>query len=421
MSLDGPSPLEPQTKRPLDRARDLSAALADAARRARFSTRSRKRLTHGGFQGRRGESAIVWVNAISFVLMVLIPSFLGIAYYGFIASDQYVADMKFTVSGSEPPLTDGIGAITGIPALSIIQDTQIVVNHLKTRAAIEALDQRVGLRKLYSRDSIDALSRFNPEKPIEKLVRYWSWKHDVSIKMPAGIVEVRVRAFTPEDAHALAQAVLQISEELINDLNERLNSDAVRNAEQDVERASKRLMAARLEFERVRNEEGILDVAKTAEAIGGLIVQTRQALLELKQEYETQLQLASTRAPQVVALKARITVTEKQLAELEGQLTSATGRASDGKLSAAITRFSELELERQISERIYAGAVATLELARIAAERKRMYLNTFLKPAMPQEPLYPLRGLMIFGIVIGSLALWGMLVGTISLVRNHMA
>ncbi len=42
---------------------------------------------------------------------------------------------------------------------------------------------------------------------------------DVSIIMPAGIVDLKVRAFTPEDARAIGDSVLVISEQLINELN----------------------------------------------------------------------------------------------------------------------------------------------------------------------------------------------------------
>ena len=86
-----------------------------------------------------------------------------------------------------------------------------------------------------------------------------------------------------------------------------------------------------------------------------------------------------------------------------------------------MTRFGELDLEREIADRIYAGATASLELARMNAERKMMYLKTFVAPAAAQEPLYPKRALSIVLIAIGSLALWGALCGLAVTVRNHMA
>jgi hypothetical protein len=70
--------------------------------------------------------------------------------------------------------------------------------------------------------------------------------------MPAGIVDVKIRAFTPDDALAIGRAALEISETLINDLNDRMNRDALANAESEVERASARLAQSRLALETAR-------------------------------------------------------------------------------------------------------------------------------------------------------------------------
>src|SRR4051812_39190401 len=121
----------------LTRARDLSQALSDAARRARFSSRSRRKFIGGGFQARKGAAVMRAAAFISFFAMVAIPTVVISVYYAFVASDQYVAEAKFTVSGGELPKLDGIGAFTGIPALSAIQDTQIVTNYIESRAAVE--------------------------------------------------------------------------------------------------------------------------------------------------------------------------------------------------------------------------------------------------------------------------------------------
>ncbi|MCZ8259402.1 MAG: hypothetical protein O9333_04655 [Beijerinckiaceae bacterium] len=86
-----------------------------------------------------------------------------------------------------------------------------------------------------------------------------------------------------------------------------------------------------------------------------------------------------------------------------------------------MTRFSELELEREIAEKHYGNAIASLELARINAERKKMYLNTFVRPTVPQEAKFPRRVLMIFLTALGALCLWGAIVGTANAIRNHMA
>ncbi len=318
------------------------------------------------------------------------------------------------------PKLDSVAEITGLAQASIVRDTQIVMNYIHSRAAVEKLDAKVGLKEAYSRDSIDYFSRFNPSKPIEKFVRYWERMSSVSILMPGGIVDLRVHAYTPEEAKKIADAVIEISEDLINDLNRRINSDVMSTTEQEVKRASERLTKARLNLEVARNEERILDAAKAGESINALVAEARNVQLQLQREYATTSRFVSANTPQLRILKERMEGLASQIAELEGALTT---RSQPGRPSIAqsLTRFSELELERQIAERIYAGALAALEVARVVAEQRQVYINTFVKPLQPAEAQYPRRYLMSVAVALGAFAVWGALIGCIVLVRNHMA
>ena len=405
----------------LTRARVMSQALADAARRARFSARSRRVLASGGFQARRGARAMRIFRAVSFVLMVAAPSLAAAIYFGFIASDQYVAEAQFTVMGGEIPAPDGIASVTGIPAMAIIQDTQIVTNYIESRAAVEKLESTVGLRRIYSSSDVDWWARFNPSKPIEKLVSYWRHMSDVSIIMPAGIVDFKVRAFTPEEARLVGENVMTLSEQLINELNARMNADAVKDAEQELQRTSERLAAARGALEKARNDEGVLDAVKSADALNKLITDLRGQLSKMQQEYDAQLHSVLASAPQMRTLKARIDAAQAQTSELESKLTTNDANETSKTLSNSMTKLAELDLERQIAERLYAGAAASLELAHLTAEHKLMYLNTFVRPVAPQEPRYPKRILYTAAIALGSLATWGALIGCVMAARNYMA
>ncbi|HWG05772.1 MAG TPA: lipopolysaccharide biosynthesis protein [Beijerinckiaceae bacterium] len=422
MDIDNEGNIDRQPLSALDRARVVSQALADAARLARVSKRSRRALVGGGFQARAGARFARLAILVSFVLMVVVPSLSAAIYYAFIASDQYVAEAKFTVTGGAPPSPDSFGSFTGIPAIAIIQDTQIVTNYIGSRAAVEKLDQTIGLRNLYANPDADRLSRFNPSKPIEKFVRYWQGMAGVSISLPAGIVDLKVRAFTPQDAAKIASAVLDMSESLINDLNVRMNHDAVASAQLELDRTSDRLTKARLALETARNDTGLLDTTKTSDALNKLITDARSSLLQMQQQYTSELKYVSDSAPQMRALKSRIDAASGQIADLESKLTSTKATSPDEPtLAASMTKFSELDLENQVAQRLYAGAASALEIARLVAENKMMYLNTFVKPVVPQEPQYPRRFLYTLAIFIGSLAIWGACCGLALAIRNYKA
>lgn len=407
---------------PLEKARRVSQGLSEAARVARSVTRRRGNYTGGGFKARRGARLFTLLIYVTFVLGVALPGAAIVWYYAFVASDQYVAEVRFTVGTSALPQLDKIGALTGLADASIVQDTQIVTNYVASRAAVEAVKKKLDLEGVYTKPSIDWISRFETGSSIEKFVHYWQGMQSTSISLPSGFVTFKVRAFSPQDAVRVAEAFLGASEDLVNDLNARSLADTMRSADAELDRATERLTKARLAVEQARNAEGVLDAAKAGDALNGLITETKSTLLQLQQEYNAQSRVVSPTSPQLQILKDRIDVTGRQIAELESKLTSAKNAVDDGlTISATMSRFAELDLEKQIAERLYTGAIASVELARVAADQRRIYLYQFVRPALPEQPQYPRRVLMSLFWIGGLFAVWGCGWGLGFVVRDYMA
>lgn len=404
----------------LDRAKRVSQALTETARMARFSTRRRGKYGSGGFSGRRGEAAFQLFARLSFLVIVVLPASLATLYFFVLATPQYISEARFSVNVAQVPQLDGLGSVAGIMSAAIVRDTQIVTNYIVSRAAVEALEKRISLRARYSSPQYDFWARFDKDKPIERFVRYWEHQVSTSISMPAGIVNLSIRAFSPEDAQLIAKQVIQLSEELINDQNDRIFKDAIAAANEELSRAATRLTAARIALERARTDTGVLDTARTAEAINKLLVETRGQLLTLQQDYASRARFVAADSPQLRVMNERIRAFQGQIAELERQLTT-SGPSRDPTVSTMMTRFGELELEKQIAERLYAAATANLEAARVLSEQRRMYLSAFVQPSLPEESLYPKPFLFSFLVLVACLAAWGALFGAATLARNYMA
>jgi len=168
----------------MERAKAVSRSLSDAARRARFSTRARSAFKGGSFEARRGTKVMRVITLALLVLMVVVPNLVSIVYFGLIASDQYVSEARFTVSTAALPKFDGLGSVTGLPPMLIVQDTQVVTNYIHSRAMVEQLERIVSLRDSYSSKSIDWWARFHKDKPIEKFTKYWGNMSEALISLP---------------------------------------------------------------------------------------------------------------------------------------------------------------------------------------------------------------------------------------------
>lgn len=411
--------------RAMERAQAISRALSDAARRARFSIRARSAYRGGSFAARRGAKLMRAVMIALFVFMVAVPDLVVSIYFGLIASDQYVSEAKFTVSSAVIPKMDGMGSVTGVPPILIVQDTQVVTNYIESRAMVEQLDRMVGLRDAYSSQSIDWWARFRKNKSIEKFTRYWDKMSSTAITMPSGIVTLTVRAFSPEDAKRVADAVVTLSENLINDLNERMRRDTVLASERDMQRAAQELGRARMQMEFERNAEGLINVDVTNKALTDLVSDLQGDLLKAEQEYQTQIRYVTADAPQMRVLSSRITAMKSQLQEMQAHLTSQTEQSASAvaekALSGKMTKFAELDLEERIAETRYAASAAAVEAARMMSERRMLYLHEVVAPAVPEESKYPMRWLNVGMTFLASLIGWGATVAAMAFVRNHMA
>ncbi len=402
-----------------ERAALVAKALSEAARRARFSTKRRRSLTASGFRARRGERLFKLLRILSFIVVVVVPSLVAAGYLLFIASDQYTAEARFTVRGGLPPSMDTIGALTGAPPVLIIQDTQIIMNYLVSRGMVEALNKSVGLEHLYQDPDADFLSRLKQDPSIEKMVKYWKRHLDLSVQVPSGIVVMTVKAFSPDAAVKIADGALAASEALVNDMNDKMRNDAVSLAETERQRAQDNLARARAALERARNEEGILNANTASLAVSELMTQVQGQRLKLQQDYDAQRRFVRADAPQLRNLQTRIDAATIEVTKLQGQMTQ-SGGGKDTALSGSISRLDYASLENVIAEKIYAGSLSALEHVRLASETKLMYINTFVQPVAAQDASYPKRPLDMLLVVAACMAVWGVVLGLLTLARGGL-
>jgi capsular polysaccharide transport system permease protein len=321
----------------------------------------------------------------------LVPVSLTLAYINLGMSDQYMSEARFAVRGGERVTVDPIASLTGLSSFTQGQDSLIVANYLRSQTIVEDLDHTIGLREMFSRHDIDWLSRFNRNKPIEDLVKYWRWKIKTHIEAPSGIITFQVTAFSPADSLKIANAVVASSEQLINAMSRRALRDAMEEADSELARSEKRLGEIREALHDLRNAQSTLDPRRTAEGINKLIGELRLERARLEEEANAaRRSQVNESAPQIQLLRTRIQVVGDQIVDLERQLTSTTETAAT-PVSGKITRFDELELERQIAEKQYTLAVAAFERARVNAERQKVYLMTFVRPLLPQDVAWPKR------------------------------
>ena len=360
------------------------------------------------------------LGAVAFVLMVALSmAFAGI-YYFFIASDQYVAEFRFGLRSAEPVRPDpGLFLSAGTAPSQIGLDSYVVVQYIASRAIVDDLSRTLDLQQMFSTARADWPARLHLPVPIEDLVTYWRGQVDAFFDPADGTIVVKARAFAPEDALKLAQGILVSSERLVNDLSARARSDALRDSENDVRQAERRLATALVKLSDFRDRQGVVDPRKTADASATLDGRVRDDLVRANTELSTLKEYLQDDAPSLKLLEARIRALEAQRRVLESEVTNTADTRSQA-LSRMMGSYEQLESERSFAESAYRHALEALDRARMNADRQHIYIADFVQPRLPEKALYP-RRLRSLGIVfVIAFATWAIGCLTVRSVRDHL-
>ena len=366
---------------------------------------------------RRRRSRLGWS---SFVIIVLIPVMAAAYYYFVVAADQYVSEFRFALRSAEPERHDpALFLQESITPSAIGVDSYVVVQYLASRAIIDDLSATLDLRQMFSRTEADWPARLDLPVSIEELVRYWKRQVDAFFDATNGTIVVRARAFAPQDALSLAEGILASSERLVNGLSARARRDALRNAEDEVGRAEKRLKSALTRLREFRDKEGIIDPRKTADATVALAGRVRDELVRADTELSTLKHYMRDDAPSVKMLEARVQSLQAQRRAVESEVTD-TEKTRSEALSRVMGSYEQLESERTFAENTYQHALQALDRSRINADRQQVYLATFVQPTLPEEAQYP-RRLQALGVVfLIAIVLWAIGGIAVQSIRDHL-
>jgi capsular polysaccharide transport system permease protein len=354
-----------------------------------------------------------------FVAMVLAPTLGAVVYYGLIASKVYVSESRFLVRNSQHQSSSGlVGDLlqsTGLGGHSD-NDSYSVHDYILSRDALKELDDKLDLRKSFSNADIDLLDRFPGlgwSRSFEKFYLYYGKHVSIESDSASSISVLTVRAFTAEDAYKINHALLEISERLVNTLNDRSRRDLIDFADHEVKIASDKAKDAAVALFTYRNSHEVFQPDKQAmfqlESVGKI----QQELITTETE-QAQIKKLSPDNPQIGALTDRAEALRNAIASEASKVTSA-----NGSFSARATDFERLTLDVEFADKQLGITLAELESARAEALQKQIYIETLVQPNLPDKAMEPKRIRSTFTVLIISLVGWAIASILIASVREH--
>lgn len=363
------------------------------------------------------------VIVASFFGLVVIPTSVASLYMTFIAVDQYESSASFTIRSidSAPATGDILGMFSQSGATSTVSDSYILSDYILSDQMVRQVDNKFNLENLYEVRNGDFFYGMARGMPIEEKVSFWRSVASVSYDHASNILQLKIKAFEPEQAQQISTFVLAACENLINDLSDTARNEALKSANLEVNIAEKRLSEARLAVHDFRDRSQDVDPVEGAKLAVQLVAAMEERLVKLNSDLATARNQMAEDTPRVRVIKAQIGSLSKQIEQeklrfgggtpesMPNTVTSQTEPLSDQSVSSRLQIYEVLETEREFSQQAYTAAMANLEKARIDAAGKQRYLATFIHPTLSEAAQYPARFVNVLLVMIGGFFIWGML------------
>lgn len=394
----------------------LKAAVAKTtpvASPAKTAGRSKKKTRH-------------FVIGLLFLLFTAVPTALATFYLFFIAQDQYHSSASFAVRSVESSSgADILGMFTQTASSSTVSDSYVLLDYILSEEMVRKVDAAVGLEKAFAQRKMDFFYALAPQSGIEDKADYWQSMVQANFDHTSGILNLQVKSFDPLISQAVAQAIVDESGRLINDLSQVARNGVLRAAQHEVDIAETRLSAARYALRNYRSNVQEADPIEGAKLVGQIIASLEQQLTKLNADLKLAKSQMTSGSPRIRVLESNIASVTAQLEQERKRvgggddIVGVNEKRSRGFVADRIFTYEELEIEREFAEKAYTSTMASLEKARYDASAKQRFLAVFIEPTRSDIAQYPTRFLNAFLVLLAGLFSWAVLVMSYYNIRDR--
>lgn len=345
-------------------------------------------------------------NNQSFLLCVLLPTFLVALYLVFIATPQYISEAHFVVRGrsgqSGISLSNILQSSSG-GAGATSENTFVVQDYMQSRDAAEKLIKQNHLLDVYSRPESDFLSRYSLlgfGKKFEHFYKYYKRHVLVEQDTETNISILTVRTFRAEDSQQIARALLNAGEDLVNEINRRQRENLIRATAQEVQSAELKLREINQKLAEYRNTVELIDPMRQSIPMVGYVTSLQNMLTSTNMQLR-QLLASAPNSPLIAAYQRQASILSEQIKKSSQQITG-----SGESLVPKITGYEDLMLQRDMQQRVLASDVASLEVAKQQANQQMIYVDEVAQPNKADWPEYPRNTIVLSVVFLSCLGLY---------------
>lgn len=362
---------------------------------------------------------------IALMLVIFLPALLVLLYTLFFYDSMYVATSTFTIKSNAADKTSEMSSsIGGMFGGAGNKDLFTAMAYIQSLDMFYALDKKIGLTSHYTtHDIVSSLAKDATQSEIED---YWKNVIEVKIDSESELMQLEVRAYSPEYSQKLSQGILSELDTFINNMNDRMTQDSIRLASIEVDKAKKDVEAISDKIRQFRDQNTFIDPTSEASNLLSIINNLENLITQAKAELAQKRAYLREDSVDIVSLKNKISSLEQEVSSLRSRIaqnqgTSGTDRDSFGRtLTRTLSQFEQLNIEYQFAQKVLEAALNNLETTRQMSLNKSKYLVTIDNPKIPDESLWPRPFLATIVTFIVTLFLLSAVSLLISAIKEHL-
>ena len=323
-------------------------------------------------------------NSLTYVVIILTPFLFS--YYYLIGRNKYVVSSSIVLRkaiNKNNLNKDFSSFFAGLGNQTSLSESKYLEVYLKSPEIFKDIEKDLNFSYSYRKKGIDLISGLDVKANNDEKYDFFKKQVNIFTNKENGVLEIKVKAFTPDDALSLNRFLMRQSEIFINELNYEISKKQLEFSRNQVNLSKQRLDFEKDRLKKFQAKYKSLDLEFEAESISKIIIALEQEIIKLKIKLlETKRVFVSNDAPEIQFIENQIKSLREQI-ELEREKLV---NENDYALNQRSLELKEIKNNILFFEKLYKTTLAKTESNRIDSIQQQIFLATISEPSKPEQP-----------------------------------
>jgi len=363
-----------------------------------------------------------WIIRILFIFFFTISVF----YITSIETERYESETLITVKDLSSKQEINLSSFLSGHGSDTLKDSKILEYFIRSWEMYTHLDQKFNLSAYYTSDRLDPLRRLYEHANIRYFAKndknlLEAYSQDLSV-----VYDTLSQTLTLKFAHADSNTSQAILQEIIRYSDETINNFS---------RESARISLAFIKVQTEENRQVFIDAIKKlityqhkhhtfdpsidVERKNTILAELEADLTKKEVEYSSKRKTGwNTKGYEMKTLRANIEDIKRSIAKLTRELSG--NQKGDSELNVNVFDFEVLKNEMEFAKEVYKETLINQEKLKIEVNQNAKHLVVITKPTLPDDYTYPDKTWDLFTLTLILLLLYGIIMTTIGIIRDHI-